>query len=253
MKGLMKFLTAASAMLLTTAVFAADLADAYKVLSEQFEDLRPQDVKESDIPGLLEVNFDGTLLYATADGRYLIQGEVYDVVRKTNVTEIRREERRKAAMDQVDQSTMLVFEADEDGTKPVRTIMVFTDINCGFCRKLHRQIDEYNELGIRIEYMFFPRNGENSPGWQQANNVWCSEDRNAALTAAKSGEILPDVDCGETPVEAHYRLGQEMGVTGTPALVTTDGVMMPGYTEPTELRRRLDLLADMEGSGSSIQ
>jgi len=240
-------LAAALMALLPLAGNTEDVPAAHQVLLDQFENLSPEDIRESSVPGLLEVDFDGSLLYATADGKYMIQGEVYDVVRKVNVTEEQRAIKRSAAMGDLDVATMIVFEAEESDAVE-RTITVFTDIDCGYCRKLHREIEDYRAAGIRVQYMFFPRSGPDTPSWAKANNVWCADDRNEALTAAKAGEILPDVECGETPVSDHYRLGMVMGVTGTPAIMTDSGVLIAGYMPAEELRQRLDQIADFEAT-----
>jgi thiol:disulfide interchange protein DsbC len=225
-------------------VFAQDdLPQGYKLLMEQFDNIKPEDIKKSSVTGLLEVSFDGTLLYATEDGRFLIQGDAYDVVRKVNVTEQQRAVTRAEALTNADPDTMIVFDV-ADGN-PDYSITVFTDIDCGYCRKLHREIAAYNEAGIRVQYMFFPRSGPNTASWTKANNVWYSDDRAAALTRAKSGEVLPDADCGETPVERHYKLGLAAGVTGTPAIMTEKGVLISGYVPAPELRERLDTLSEV--------
>ncbi len=235
----------AAVMMVSTVVAQDDLPPGYKLLMEQFDNIKAEDIKKSSVTGLLEVSFDGTLLYATEDGRFMIQGDAYDVIRKINVTEQRRAVARAKALTNADPDTMIVF--DVANGNPDYTITVFTDIDCGYCRKLHREISTYNEAGIRVQYMFFPRSGPNTASWAKANSVWCSEDRAAALTRAKGGEVLPDpnVDCGETPVERHYKLGLAAGVTGTPAIMTEKGVLISGYVPAAELRERLETLDEV--------
>jgi len=228
-------------------IFAGDVPEAHQLLISQFDNIEPDDISDSDVPGLLEVNFDGTLLYATEDGRYLIQGDVYDVMKKVNVTEQARALKRAAAVELLDAETMVIFEADDTDTE-IRTVTVFTDIDCGYCRKLHREIAEYNAAGIRVQYMFFPRSGPDTASWYKAESVWCAEDRNEALTRSKAGEVLPEADCGSTPVEEHYELGLAVGVSGTPALMTESGVMIAGYMPADQLRERLDMLAKVESA-----
>ncbi len=120
------------------------------------------------------------------------------------------------------------------------TIDVFTDVDCGYCRKLHRQIDKYLAQGIRVRYLFFPRSGPNTESWTKAEQVWCSEDRNAALTRSKLGEVLTTKVCNPTPVQEHYSLGLKFGVQGTPAIITDTGELLPGYMDPGELADYLD-------------
>jgi thiol:disulfide interchange protein DsbC len=113
---------------------------------------------------------------------------------------------------------------------------VFTDVDCAFCRKLHSQMAEINKLGVRVRYMFYPRTGPNTESWRKAEVVWCSADRNEALTKAKAGGQLDmNKTCGPTPVAREYALGQSIGVRGTPAIVTESGDFLNGYMPPREL------------------
>ena len=114
------------------------------------------------------------------------------------------------------------------------TITVFTDIDCAYCRRLHAQIGEYNNLGIEVNYLFFPRAGVGSHSFEKAVSVWCAADRNSAFTTAKAGEEPAPLDC-PNPVERHFQIGKELGVTGTPALVAEDGTLIPGYVPPATL------------------
>jgi len=223
-------------------VCAADVSPGYQLLMKNFEGMTPEDIKPSEVTGLLELSVDGTMVYATTDGRYvLINGDFFDVVSRLNITEMRRSVARADALTNADPETMIVFDVP-DGN-PDYTVTVFTDIDCGYCRKLHREIKTYNDAGIRVQYMFFPRSGPNTPSWAKANNVWCAEDRAAAFTSAKSGQDVAAKQCGETPVERHYKLGLAAGVTGTPAIMTESGVMISGYMPASELRARLEKLS----------
>ena len=143
---------------------------------------------------------------------------------------------RLSTIDAVGSGNMIVFEPEE----ATHTITVFTDIDCGYCRKLHRQIESYNELGIRVRYMFFPRSGPETSSWFKAEQVWCADDRNTALTLAKSGAVLESEEgCGETPVAQHYELGRSIGISGTPAIIVDTGELIPGYVSPNELLKYL--------------
>lgn len=234
-------LALASCLVFGAAIAQDNIPPGHKLLMEQFDNIKPGDIKASQVTGLLEVSFDGNLLYATEDGLYLIQGDAYDVLKKINVTEEGRAIARAEALTNADPATMIVFDV-ADGN-PDYTVTVFTDIDCGYCRKLHREIQTYTDLGIRVQYMFFPRSGPNTPSWAKANNVWCADDSAAALTNAKAGLDAPANDCGATPVEGHYKLGLAAGVTGTPAIMTEAGVLIGGYVPALELRERLDELA----------
>jgi thiol:disulfide interchange protein DsbC len=130
---------------------------------------------------------------------------------------------------------MLVFSPKN----PKYTITVFTDIDCGYCRKLHAQIAEYNRLGIRVRYLFYPRSGPDTDSWHKAEAVWCSANRNEALTRAKNGEDIKASKCPTAVVARDWELGHKLAVDGTPAIFLASGEMLPGYAPPTQLAHYL--------------
>ncbi len=223
----------AAISLLTASVCGADDAldrDRLKIM-ETFPELSAGAIMPSPIPGLYEIMMRGQISYVSADGQFLLQGDVYDAKKELNLTESRREVARQAVIDQIGESSMIVFAPEET----MHTVTVFTDIDCGYCRKLHRQIAEYNDLGIKVRYLFFPRSGPDTTSWFKAEKVWCSDDRNKALTSAKSGGMVDSEDCRPTPVAQHYELGRAIGIRGTPAIVAQSGELIPGYVPPEEL------------------
>jgi len=141
-----------------------------------------------------------------------------------------------ALISAVPESQMMIF-----GPKnPLYTITVFTDVDCGYCRKLHSEMAELNRMGVRVRYMFFPRTGPNTESWKKAEVVWCSPDRNDALTRAKAGVALDmNKTCEVTPVAREYALGQSIGVHGTPAILTENGDYISGYMPPRELVQQI--------------
>ena len=187
-------------------------------------------VAPAPLPGLYEVVADMDVVYVTADGRYLIQGSIIDLETRANLTAPVVAKAKSNAMATVGEENMVIFEPKE----AKHTVTIFTDIDCGYCRKLHSQIDEYNKQGIRIRYLFYPRAGVDSPSYRKAVAVWCADDRNQAMTLSKAGKKVEQKEC-ENPVADHYELGQRMGVTGTPALVLDDGEILPGYIPPDRL------------------
>lgn len=227
-----------AALLLSACNAGADdvpAADRSRIL-ETFPELSAGSIKPSPISGLYEIMLGGQISYVSADGRYLIQGDLYDALEERNLTESRREVARQAAINDIGESSMIVFRPGE-----VRhTVTVFTDIDCGFCRKLHRQMAGYNKRGIEVRYMFFPRSGPDTASWFKAEKVWCADDRNTALTRAKSGVDINSEDCEPTPVAQHYKLGRALGIRGTPAIVAQGGELIPGYVSPDELLKYLD-------------
>lgn len=197
--------------------------------------LKVDSVQKSPIPGLYEVAFGTHVIYVTEDGRYLVQGEITDLETREPITERRLRVLKKALLDSLDEQDMIVY-GDKD--LPY-TVTVFTDIDCPYCRRLHAQIDEYNANGIRIRYLAYPRAGPGSPSEKKAMAVWCAADRRQAMNDAKSGKPVPYREC-DNPVRAQYRLGQDLGISGTPALVLEDGQIIPGYVPPKRLRAALD-------------
>lgn len=229
--------SAALALIVVTATAAPEqAADEIAGIMGQFPDLGEDEIRPSPIAGIYEISLGSRMAYISADGKYLIQGDLYDVESEQNLTEQRRMAARLQSLDKVSESSMIIFGS---GDAP-HTITVFTDIDCGYCRKLHRQIAEYNNNGIRVRYLFFPRSGPQTESWFKAQEVWCAEDRNMALTQAKAGAVIESDDCGPTPVAEHYELGRSFGIQGTPAIIAETGQLIPGYVAPDELARYLE-------------
>ncbi len=198
-----------------------------------------EDLKPSPIPGIYQFTQGAEVSYLTADGKYFLDGNVYDMATRANLTEAIRARARAAMIDAVPESQMVIFSPKN----PIYTVTVFTDVDCQYCRKLHSEIAEINKLGIRVRYLFFPRTGPNTESWRKAEVVWCSADRNEAFTRAKAGaELDMNKTCGATPVAREYALGQSIGVRGTPAIVTDGGDFINGYMPPRELLKTLKQL-----------
>ncbi|MGD8629611.1 MAG: bifunctional protein-disulfide isomerase/oxidoreductase DsbC [Gammaproteobacteria bacterium] len=195
----------------------------------------PEQIKPSPMQGVSEVLVGARLLYISDDGRYLLQGSLIDLETRKDISEERRKEIRLAAINEVGSDNMIVFPAAEER----HTITVFTDIDCGYCRKLHKEVDQFNAEGITVRYLMFPRSGINSPSYDKAVSVWCADDRRAALTKAKAGEDIKPRKC-DNPVKEQYELGGMLGVTGTPALILDNGELLPGYVPAKRLAQVLD-------------
>lgn len=195
----------------------------------------PDSVRPSPIDGLYEVVLGPHVAYLSEDGQYLIQGAVIDLKNGADLTEPRRSEIRKQAVDAVGEENMVVFRPDGEVE---HTVSVFTDIDCGYCRKLHREMADYLDAGIRVRYLFFPRTGIDTASYDKAVSVWCADNRNEAMTQAKLGNDVDSRSC-ENPVKAHYDLGNQIGVRGTPAIVLEDGELLPGYLPAERLSEAL--------------
>lgn len=212
----------------------ADETAIRKSLNLSMPSLQLDSVKPSEIDGLYEVAIGSNILYVSEDGKYLMQGHVIDIDARKDLTEGKLATRRRAAIDQLGDDQTIIFKPEDSRYK----VSVFTDIDCGYCRKLHSEIDQYMAEGITIQYLFFPRAGKGSDSYKKAISVWCSEDRNAELTAAKQGKTPEEKTC-ENPVDEHMKLGVEFGAKGTPMIVTEKGNIFPGYVPAKQLAKAL--------------
>ncbi|MDB5971038.1 MAG: Thiol:disulfide interchange protein [Hydrocarboniphaga sp.] len=211
----------------------AELAAVRAAIQANMPDLAPEAVRASPMPGVYEIQIGMNFGYVTADGRYLIAGDLTDLKTRQEITEDRRREARVALIDKIDRAGFIEFAPE---TTPAKyTVTVFTDVDCGYCRMLHRQIKDYNALGIAVRYVFFPRTGPNTPSYYQAEEVWCSADRKAALTKAKTGvDLNSDKSCAN-PVMEHLQAAAQLGLRGTPSIVLPSGELVPGYRAPADL------------------
>jgi thiol:disulfide interchange protein DsbC len=197
----------------------------------KLEDLRP-----APIPGIYEFMQGADLSYLTADGKFFIDGNIYDMDTRLNLSEARRAQARVALIGALPESQMVIFSPDN----PRYTVTVFTDVDCQYCRKLHSEIAEINKLGVRVRYVFFPRSGPGTESWHKAEAVWCSANRNEALTRAKLGAPVDTSKiCASTPVDREYNLGLSVGVRGTPAIVTESGDLISGYLPARDLVQQI--------------
>ena len=212
-----------------------DLSVIEKKLKKMLpESIQINSINSTDIKGYYEVNFEGVEpLYVTADGNYLISGDIYLITEEglVNKSEARRDFKRKALLEGIDVNQFIIFEP-----KDVKhNVFVFTDVDCGYCRQFHNQIQEYLDLGIKVNYLAYPRAGIGSDSYRRIVSAWCADDPNYSLTVLKQGGEIKDNVCSANPVENHFNLGRSIGVQGTPSIVTQEGKMIPGYLPPEEL------------------
>jgi thiol:disulfide interchange protein DsbC len=194
-------------------------------------------VAPSPLPGMVEVVAGGQLVYVSNDGKYMLQAPLYDFAAKKDVGEPVLASVRRDLLKRIPESDRIVFSAPV----PRHTVVVFTDVECGFCRKFHSEIADYNKAGITVEYLAFPRAGIGSPDYDKMVSVWCAPDRRKALTDAKNDRPIARRAC-TNPVADEYRLGQRAGLEGTPMILAEDGSVLGGYVSPEELRVALDEL-----------
>lgn len=192
-------------------------------------------VKTSEIPGLYEVQFtNGPLVYSTEQGDYFILGDLFSVGPEgyVNLAEKRRDGERVAKLDAVAEEDMIVFSPEGE---PRAYISVFTDVTCFYCQKLHKEVPELNKRGVEVRYLAYPRAGVGSDGYKQLASAWCADNPQDTLTKLKNKQTVPEKVCPDNPIAKQYQLGQELGVRGTPAIITQSGQMIPGYQSADEL------------------
>jgi thiol:disulfide interchange protein DsbC len=243
MEFIMKIKQFVAVCLLSLGVLAVHLVNAgtgaddtvRKAMQNVLPNATVDSVTPAPMAGISEVLIGTKLFYVTNDGKYIFDGTLIDLATRTDLSEKRLSSVRHDLINKVSEKDMIIFPAD----KPRHTMTVFTDIDCGYCRKLHNDIANYNDEGITVRYILFPRSGINTPSYNKAVSVWCSDDRRDALTRAKAGEELPRSTC-DNPVKAGMDLGHELGVSGTPALLLESGQLLPGYVPPKKLAQVLD-------------
>jgi thiol:disulfide interchange protein DsbC len=215
-----------------------ELAQARLAVSAMFDEIDPDHIQPSPVDGWFTVRKGAIIAYISADGRYLLQGDLIDLETQVNLSEQERNKARVEMVAGISDSEMITFTPDE----VKYSITVFTDIDCTYCRRLHNQIDEYLAQGIEVNYLLYPRNGPTSPSWAKAEQVWCADDRNEALTLAKIDKPFDSHSCDPSMVSKHYALGRDIGLTGTPAIVLSDGTLVSGYVPPEPLAQQLAVL-----------
>lgn len=198
-----------------------------------------ENVFKLPIPDMYGVELTGgQMLYGTADGKYLFSGDLYEVGESiVNLAESRRSVMRKSRLDEVPLEDMVVF-APEGERKTY--ISVFTDVDCSYCRKLHQEMPAINELGIEVRYLAYPRAGLGTPTHSKMASAWCADNPNDAMTSLKAGRNISSATC-DNPTAEQFELGRAVGVTGTPAIVTEDGRLLPGYMPAAALAEALGL------------
>ncbi len=211
-----------------------------KGLQSGRKDLKVVHVDTSQIPGLYKVSLNGTTLYSDAKGTYFIAGDLYQVTTNgfVNLGEMDRNVSRAEKISKLDPKDMIIFPA----TSPRKgTITVFTDVDCYYCQKLHQEVPEMNEMGIEVRYLAYPRAGIGSKSYDKIASAWCAKDPNDAITKLKNKQTIPTNVCDDNPVAAEYRLGQQLGVKGTPAIVMENGRLLPGYLPADKMAATLGI------------
>ena len=224
-------------------IFSTILSSSDEQIKDSLKNILPdgaiiESIELSPIPDIFAVYYgDIQPIYVTKDGSFFIFGDIYKINNNSisNVTEDNIAERRKFILNKIPSDELISFKSDNEQF----SLIVFTDVDCGYCRKLHNQIEEYNELGISINYAAFPRSGMGTSAFSKMVGAWCSNNPKDSITKLKNNKNLDLSFCDTQPVSKQYIIGQKLGVNGTPAIFSKDGVMFSGYVEPKELLLRL--------------
>ncbi|MEK7991363.1 MAG: thioredoxin fold domain-containing protein [Thiotrichaceae bacterium] len=189
------------------------------------------DVTKSPITGLYEATIGTEVVYVSEDGKYLIVGDIRDTTTRENITDRKRNELRVKSLTDIPDAETVVF-APKGEIK--YTVDVFTDVDCPYCARLHREVPELNKNGVKVRYLAFPRSGMQSKTYNTMQSIWCADDRQQAMSDAKENKSIETKTC-KNPISKQYRLGQQVGVSGTPAMVLPNGELLPGYLPASKL------------------
>ena len=224
--------------ILSSSIFAAEISleEARENIAKQFNVSNPENITPTPVPGIYQISLSPRVFYASADGRYGFNGDLIDMVENVNVSQATRNHSVASMVEGIGEDSMIVF-----GDSSLKhTITVFTDIDCGYCRKLHGEMKNYNEAGIRVRYMAYPRAGIDSDSFEKSVAVWCSDDQAQAMTKAKKGLSVKAKECKNSSVADHYALGVRLGIRGTPAIILESGRIIPGYVPAKRLIAELN-------------
>ncbi len=197
--------------------------------------VKPDTIRPAPVGGWYEVVLGTDVVYVSGDGRYLLNGDLIEIGQRRNLTDERRAALYKAAIDKVDESSMIVYTPNQ----VKHTVTIFTDIDCPYCRKLHKEMQSYLDAGIKVRYLAFPRAGVGSESYKKAVSVWCAKDPARAMTRAKSGKSVESKSC-ENPVDQHLALVRQLGVNATPTIFLENGRRVPGYVPAQRLLQILE-------------
>ncbi|MBI3899657.1 MAG: thioredoxin fold domain-containing protein [Gammaproteobacteria bacterium] len=214
----------------------ADFAAIKEKITKAMPGFSVDTMRPSPVPGWYEVEDGLQIVYVSADGKHLLAGDLYDVATRTNLTAAWREKTAIRLIDAIGEKNMIVMGPKQ----PKRTITVFTDVDCAYCRKLHLDVPELNKHGVKVRYLAFPRSGPNTESYYKAVSVWCSADRVKAVGIAKAGGEIERKTCAN-PVDKEYELGRHLGISGTPAIFFDDGRQLGGYAPVPQLLAMLGL------------
>jgi thiol:disulfide interchange protein DsbC len=191
----------------------------------------PDSIMPTPMVGLYEVVAGGSIFYSSADGKFLLTGELIDINGRVNLTQLQKDKNNIKILAGIEDDGLIIYPAK--GEEKYR-VTVFTDIDCGYCRRLHSGMDEMNNAGITVRYLAYPRAGVGSASYDKIVGAWCADDPQKALTDAKINSKFSSEKC-DNPVKEHLALGEQLGVNGTPAVFMDNGSKIGGYLAPQAL------------------
>ena len=230
-------------LILFISIFTLSISTSEDNIRESLKNILPdgaiiESIEATPIEDMYAVYYgDLQPIYVTKDGSFFIYGDIYKINSNSisNITDESIAERRKIILKDIPLNELISFKSKNEQF----SVIVFTDVDCGYCRKLHNQINEYNKLGISINYAAYPRSGLGTSAFTKMVGAWCSDDPKGSISKLKNNKNLDLSFCDSQPVSKQYVIGQKLGVNGTPAIFSMDGDMFPGYIKPKELLLRL--------------
>ncbi len=212
----------------------AEIKELKAALAKRMPMITNASIKATPVKGLYEVMAGAQIMYMTKDARYIVDGDLYDMKSRRNLTEETRGGLRLEALNQLGEDNMLVYQPKGEVK---HTITVFTDIYCPYCQRLHQEMAQYMNNGVKVRYIFVPFKGQRSV--DTSVSVWCAKDRNQAMDKAKAGEEIEKKTC-DNPIQQHQALAQSLGIRGTPAIMLESGQLMPGYVPAAKLIQQMN-------------
>ena len=217
--------------------------DSSQLIEEQLSKVIPielniDSIKESQLPNFYEVILsDGSFFYVEKGGQYLVLGDIFKIKNEelVNLSREKNYSKAKDMLQKIDEKSLIKFSPKEIKYK----VYVFTDVDCGFCRKFHNQISSYLDQGIQVNYLAFPRSGTDSDTYKKMSIAWCSPNRQEVLTGLKKDKDFEQIDCEDNPIKTHFELAKSIDIQGTPTIISQSGFTIPGYIEAKELIEHL--------------
>jgi thiol:disulfide interchange protein DsbC len=211
---------------------AVDYAEVRVAINQLIPGLNGMEIQPSAMENMLEVRTDTKIFYVSSDGGFLLNGPMHDLERGENLTEKRLAEYRKTLLKDIPAIQPVEYPADNAKQK----IIVITDIDCAYCRRLHQDLDKYHQAGLDIDYVMLPRSGKDSLSYVKTVNAICAAQPDVAITAAMNGATPASAEC-DHPIDQHMKMAKAMGAASTPNIVLPDGTLIRGYKTAAELSR----------------